>query len=129
MKTLAFFTLAVLCAAPVLASEPSLACAAKRGEIESRITQAQAHNNRQELAGLQKALQANLSNCTPESLAAQREADISQARSKLAEREKDLTDAKHQGDRKKIARRQAKLDEARSDLAKAEKSLPGNPSS
>lgn len=128
MKILAFFTLAALCAAPGLASEPSPACAAKRTEIESRITQAQAHNNRPELAGLQKALQANLSNCTTESLAAQQEADISQARSKLAEREKDLKDAQHQGDHKKIAKRQAKLEEARSDLAKAEKSLPGMPS-
>ncbi len=56
-------------------------------------------------------------------LAREREKDISQARRKVAERERSLADAKRKGDAKKIADREAKFETARRELTRAEKPI------
>jgi hypothetical protein len=103
-----------------MAVQPSVACAAKRADIEAQLSEATAHGRKQEIAGLQKALRANKANCTDESLAKDREKDIKQAQKKVAEREQSLAEAKRKGDPKKIADREAKLDVARRELTRAE---------
>ena len=123
MKQLFIASLLVLCATPLLAAEPSPACAAKRAHIESEMSLAQAQGRQHQIAGLQTALRANQANCTDASLAAERESDIKKATKKVAEREEKLAKAQANGDAQKIARQQADLDAARSELANAQKPL------
>ena len=123
MKQLFIASLLVLAATPLLAAEPSAACAAKRTRIESEISQAQAQGRQQQLAGLQKALRANQSHCTDALLAAERESDIQKTTKKVAQREQKLAKAQAKGDSRKIASQQAELDEARSELAQSQKPL------
>ena len=123
MKQLFIVGLLVLAATPLLAAEPSAACAAKRTRIESEISQAQAQGRQQQLAGLQKALRANQSHCTDAMLTAERKSDIHKATKKVAQQEQKLAKAQAKGGSEKIAKRQSELDEARSELTQAQKPL------
>lgn len=97
-------------------------CLVKRQDIQRQIDQAKAHGNERRLAGLHKALQENEANCTPESLRRERERDVSQAREKVVERERELSQAKAEGEsKKKIAKRERKLAEANAELHRAQK--------
>jgi hypothetical protein len=106
-----------------LANAAGPACAAKRIDIESQLSEAKARGRSQQVAGLNRALRANEANCTDESLAKDREARIQKARRELAQRENDLASAERAGSGKKIEKRRAKLEEARRELADAEKPL------
>ncbi len=110
-------------AAPAQAAERSPACEAKRASIESQITEATARGRTQEVAGLKKALKANLAHCTVQSLEAERQKKIKAAQRKVVEREKSLAEAEQKGKPDKIADRKTKLEAARQDLAQAEKPL------
>lgn len=108
---------------PAWAAQHSAACEAKRASIEAQISEANARGRKQDVAGLKRALAANKTWCTDESLAKERATDIRNARRKVAAREKSLAEAERKGDTKKIEARKKKLDEARHDLAEAEKPL------
>ena len=123
MKQFFIASLLALAATPLLAAEPSAACAAKVARIEFEVGQAQAQGRQHQIAGLQRALRATQSNCTDASLAAERESDIKKATKKVAEREQKLAKAQAKGDAQKIASQQADLDEARSELVNAQKPL------
>lgn len=110
-------------AGPAMAAESSVACAAKRSDIESQLSEARARHRKQEIAGLEKALRANKATCTDASLARERDKDIRQAREKVAERERSLAEAERKHDARKIADRRAKLEEARRELARAERPI------
>ncbi|KQP35671.1 DUF1090 domain-containing protein [Pseudorhodoferax sp. Leaf274] len=123
MKSLAICaSIALFCTLPATAAE-SPACAAKRSNIESQISEARARGRSQELRGLQRALNANKANCSDALLAREREERIAKAEREVAERESELREAERKGDKRKIARRADKLGEARSELAEARKPL------
>lgn len=106
------------------APEATDTCISKRQDILKQIDQAKAKGNDKQLAGLNKALKANDANCTPELLRAAREKDVSEARAKVADRDRELTEAKAEGkDKDKIAKRQQKLNEAQAELQRAQKAL------
>ena len=109
--------------APALTAELQPACEAKQKNIETQIVDAKARGIKQEVTGLQKALEANKAYCTNKSLSDEREKKIQKAQQKIAEREKSLTEAERKGDAKKIAARKLKLEEAKADLVEAEKPL------
>jgi hypothetical protein len=124
MKSFALCASVMLfCALPAAAAE-SPACAAKRSNIESQISEAQARGRTQELRGLQRALNANKANCSDALLAREREERIAKAEREVAERESDLREAESKGDRRKTAKRAEKLAEARSELTEARKPIP-----
>lgn len=110
-------------AAPALAASGGPACEAKRADIQAQIGAAQARGNRQELAGLNRALKANQSRCTDAGLARERDGRIREAQREVALRERELAQEEKKGDAKKIAKRSAKLDAARAELAEASKPL------
>ena len=105
------------------AAERSPACEAKQAALETQISEATARGRSQEATGLQRALAANKARCTDAALAQERDADIRDARRKVAAREKALAEAERKGDAKKTATRRAKLEDARRALAEAEKPL------
>lgn len=101
------------------AGQPGPACAAKQAEIESNIAAAQARGNAREVAGLQKALEANQRHCTDEGLAQEHAQRVEKAQKKVAEREAELAKAQSTNKQKKIDKAQQKLDRARADLDQA----------
>lgn len=106
------------------APEAADPCLTKRQDILAQIAQAKAKGNDKQVAGLHKALKANDANCTPESLRRAREKDVSEARAKVADRDRELTEAKAEGkDKEKIAKREQKLNEAQAELQRAQKAL------
>lgn len=119
----AAFTAWAAVSSPALAAQGGPACAAKRADIEAQIGAAQARGNRQELAGLKRALKANQSRCSDAGLARERDARIREAQREVAQRETELAQEEKKGDAQKIAKRSAKLDEARAELAEASKPL------
>ena len=99
-------------------------CLKKRQDILLQIDQAKAKGNDKQLAGLNKALKANDANCTPESLRRAREKDVSEAREKVVDRDRELNEARAEGkDKEKIAKREQKLNEAQAELQRAQKAL------
>lgn len=106
------------------AQEPSAACALKRQDIETQISHAKAAGRSQQVAGLEKALAANLAHCSDASLEQERQEAIAKAQREVTEREQDLAEAVQKGDPKKISSRNAKLEEARQELAEAQKPVP-----
>lgn len=115
--------LLVASATACLAAEPGPACEAKRHSIEAQITEAKAHGNKQQLAGLERALRATTAHCTDAGLAREREARIRKAQQEVAQREADLAKAQKSGDTKKIDKRNEKLDAARRELEEAQRPL------
>lgn len=99
-------------------------CLKKRANILKQIDQARQRGNDKRVAGLTTALREQEANCSPDSIREAREQDVVEARLKVAERERELQEAKSDGkEADKLARRQAKLDEAKDDLAQAQKAL------
>ncbi len=111
-------------AATASAANATDPCLQKRADILHQIDQAKQHGNTHRLAGLNKALREQEAHCTPESIRKAREQDVAEARHEVAERERELREAKSDGkDADKIAKREAKLKEAQDDLAQAQKVL------
>ena len=126
-QVLVFCVVACALSGYAMAEQPSAACAAKRAEIETQLSEATARGRQQEIAGLRKALKANQAHCTDASLAKERDKDIKQAQKKVAERERSLAEAERKGDPKKIADREEKLEAAQRELTHAEQPLvPAN---
>lgn len=111
-------------AATTAAADAPNPCLQKRADILEQIDQARQHGNDSRVAGLSKALREQEAHCTPESIRKAREEDVAAARQKVAERERELQEAKSEGkDADKLAKRAAKLKEAQDDLAEAQKML------
>jgi hypothetical protein len=98
-------------------------CAAKRQALQEKIEIARQHDNRQQLAGLEEALEQVEAHCHDGALQGKRQAEVDEARQEIEQREMDLRDALSKGDPDKIAKRQAKLAEARAELEQAEAEL------
>jgi predicted nuclease of restriction endonuclease-like RecB superfamily len=125
MKRLAIMLLLSSIATWSLAdTHTSTSCAEKRHDILKQIDHARKQDNQRKVAGLNKALKANDANCTTQALRAEREKDVSRAREKVVERERELNEAKAEGkDSDKIAKREQKLAEAHAELHRAQKAL------
>lgn len=98
-------------------------CAAKKQEVSDQIEYARTHENKNRVAGLQKALRELEAHCTDEGLLKERQAKVAEKERKVAERQSDLAEAKAKGDTKKIERRQEKLEQAQKELDAAKKDL------
>lgn len=99
-------------------------CAAKKQDIETRLSFARQHNNTHQIAGLEKALREVDQNCTEDSLLKQRQEKVAEKKREVHEREQELTKAKAEGrSASKIQKRENKLAEAREELKEAEQAL------
>lgn len=96
-------------------------CQEKRQAIERQIDEARALGHHHRLAGLGKALAGVRAGCSPASIQQARARDVAEASEKVAERERELQEARAEGkDADKIARREAKLAEARAALQRVQ---------
>ncbi|WP_398501235.1 DUF1090 domain-containing protein [Variovorax sp.] len=120
----------ILAAAAVLASGqafaqggPEAGCAAKREAISRDIEAAKAEGQDHRVRGLERALAEVRRNCSDAKLAARHQERIRGEERKVAQRERELAEARRKGDRDKIARREDKLREAQAELQRV-KDLP-----
>ncbi|KQB54031.1 hypothetical protein AQS70_08145 [Pseudomonas endophytica] len=119
---LALFTVCGLLAAPLMAADqtPELTgCAAKKHAISVQLEQARAHNNSNQVAGLEKALSEVTANCTDAGLKKERENKVLEAKHDVSKRQADLDKAMKKGDPEKIDKRKTKLAESRKELQEA----------
>ena len=86
-------------------------CIAKRDAIVRDIDEAKAKGQKQRVRGLERALGANQRNCSDAGLQAEHRKRIQAQERKVAERQRDLQQARRQGRPEKIAQRENKLRE------------------
>lgn len=122
VSTLVLLAAVGLATGPLQAAQPEpglTGCAAKRSAIENQLSEARAHNNSAQVAGLEKALSEVTANCTDSSLRKEREQKVLDARHEVNQRTKDLDKAMKKGDSEKINKRKEKLAEAKKELQEA----------
>lgn len=91
-------------------------CATKQQAIKQQLEVAHQHNNKDQIAGLQKALAESQAHCTEANLHADKQQKIAEKQEKVNERTRELKKAQAKGDKSKIAKQQKKLDEALHEL-------------
>jgi len=91
-------------------------CQEKEQDIQREISYAEKHNNQHRIDGLKKALSEVKDNCTDSKLRADHQEKIAEQKDEIAERRRDLQEAKEKGDAEKIAKRERKLQEAQDEL-------------
>ncbi|MGJ7524761.1 DUF1090 domain-containing protein [Variovorax sp. GB1P17] len=100
-------------------------CEAKRQEISNDIAAAREKGLTEKVRGLERALAQNQHHCSDAKLSAAHAKKVRAEEQKVAQRQRDLDTAQHDGNAKKIARRQAKLDEAKAELERVKAQPPG----
>ncbi|MGR5942637.1 DUF1090 domain-containing protein [Enterobacter sp. C4G1] len=91
-------------------------CLEKEKDIQREISYAEKHNNQNRINGLKKALSEVKANCSDKELHASHQKKIAAQKEEVAERRRDLQEAKEKGDADKIAKREKKLKEAQDEL-------------
>ena len=119
MKMASALTLALFVLAPV-AQAQSL-CGEKEQAIQQQISYAEQYDNQHRVKGLKKALSEVQANCTDSKLIAEHQEKITRHKTKVAERQAELSKAREKGDPEKIAKREKKLAKAESELKALEK--------
>lgn len=111
MKYLLILSLTAL-AFPAFAQSPSL-CQQKQQDIQRQIDYARQHGTTSRIAGLERAKAEAANGCTDEKLRSTHQAKIKDQQQQVAERQRELDQAHHDGESsKKIAKKQRKLDDA-----------------
>lgn len=116
--------IAMAAAALVFVSHAALAqpapgtCEFKKADIARDIDEAKAKNQTSRVRGLEKALRETQANCSDAKLQKAHHASILRQEKKVAERQRDLDQARSQGKADKIASREAKLAEEQAQLDK-----------
>lgn len=95
-------------------------CQEKEQDIQREISYAEKHNNQSRIDGLNKALSEVRENCTDSKLRASHQKKITEQKNEVAERQRDLAEAKQKGDADKIEKREHKLAEAQKELKELE---------
>jgi hypothetical protein len=115
-----------LLATPLFAAElapQSVGCVAKSQEISSKLEEAKAEGNKEQQAGLEKALSEVKANCNEATLVKQQEQKVLDAKREVSRRQADLNKAMTKGDPEKINKRKDKLAESRKELQDAQTEL------
>ncbi len=122
----ALLALIGLFATPLFAAEqpPQAAgCVTKSQEISTRLEEAKADGNKEQQAGLEKALSEVNANCSEATLVKQHEQKVLDAKREVSRRQADLNKAMTKGDPEKINKRKDKLAESRKELQEAQTEL------
>lgn len=92
-------------------------CQQKQQDIQHQIDYARQHGNTARIAGLERAKAEAGRGCTDETLKATHEAKIKDQQQQVAERQRELDEARREGQsNKKVAKKQQKLDDAQREL-------------
>lgn len=105
---------------PLASAQAADGCRIKEEKLERKLAYAKTHNNRGQIAGLEKALAEVRANCDPAGLRADSESKVRDKEDKVREREREVEEARRQGDQNKIAKKQKKLRQAQTELKEAQ---------
>lgn len=94
-------------------------CEAKKAEIRTQLDYAKSHGNTHQITGLEKALGEVDAHCTDASLRQERQLKVTEKEQKVAERQREVNEARQTGQRDKLAKKLKKLKEAEEELAEA----------
>lgn len=125
MKTILPY-LAMIGALMVFPGQRTLAasgCAAKQQSVQTQLSHARAQGNAARAEGLEKALAEITAHCRDDQLQADRERHIADKKSKLAQRQHELTQAQQTGNSDKIPKKQKKVTHAQQELEEAQSAL------
>lgn len=120
---LAFFG---LLSTPLLATElppQDAGCVTRIQEISSKLEEAKAEGNKEQQAGLEKALSEVNANCSEANLLKQHEQKVLDAKREVSRRQADLNKAMAKGDPERINKRKDKLAQSRKELQDAQTEL------
>lgn len=107
---------ALALASTAYAATPPETCATKQQSIKQQLENAHQHNNKDQIAGLQKALSESQAHCSEANLQKDQQQKIAEKQVKVDERTKELKKAQAGGSPQKIAKQKKKLDEALHEL-------------
>jgi multidrug resistance efflux pump len=124
-------TLAALaCACFATSVQAAESCAAKRDALEKEIHYAEQTNDASKLAGLKQALTDVQTYCSSASVQADAQKDVNKLERKVREKkgdieevQADLTEAKSEGNTRKMVKYERKLSEKNADLKELEEEL------
>lgn len=108
--------MALVCLSLSSAAMSTTLCQQKEQDIQQEISHAEQHGNQYRLRGLNKALSEVKEHCIDEKLRADHQKKIARQNDEIAERQRDLAEARAKGDPDKIATRERKLAEAHKEL-------------
>lgn len=91
-------------------------CQEKEQNIQKEISYAEKHHNQNRINGLNKALSEVRANCSDNQLKTEHQKKIAKQKDEVAQRKRDLAEAKQKGDADKISKRERKLAEAQEEL-------------
>lgn len=100
-----------------------IGCKAQHQAVTDQLVFAKAHNNADQVAGLERALRNIEAHCTDEGLLKDQQKQVAQQKEEVEERLADLQSARVSGKPDKIAKKQAKLEEAQAELLEAQRKL------
>lgn len=115
LATLLMLPALVLASAAYAAPAPET-CATKQQAIKQQLEYAHQHNNKEQIAGLQKALSESQANCSQTGLEKEQQQKMAEKQEKVNERTRELKKVQATGNKQKIAKQQKKLDEALHEL-------------
>lgn len=95
-------------------------CQEKEQNILKEISYAEKHQNQNRINGLNKALSEVRKNCSDSQLRTEHQQKIAKQKDEVAQRKRDLAEAKQKGDADKISKRERKLSEAQEELKQLE---------
>ncbi|MEJ6104146.1 DUF1090 domain-containing protein [Aeromonas salmonicida] len=98
-------------------------CKARQQAVADQLVFAKAHNNADQIAGLEQALRNIEAHCTDDGLFKEQQQQVAKLNEQVNERLLELQNARVSGKPDKIAKKQAKLEEAQAKLLAAQSEL------
>ena len=98
-------------------------CKARQQAVADQLVFAKAHNNADQIAGLEQALRNIEAYCTDDGLFKEQQQRVAKLKEQVNERLLELQNARVSGKPDKIAKKQAKLEEAQAKLLAAQSEL------
>lgn len=98
-------------------------CMARQQAVADQLAFAKAHNNADQVAGLERALRNIEAHCTDAGLFKEQQQRVAELKAQVNERLLELQNARVSGKPDKIAKKQAKLEEAQTKLLAAQREL------
>ncbi|MFQ2103003.1 DUF1090 domain-containing protein [Aeromonas rivipollensis] len=101
----------------------NVGCKARHQAVTEQLSFALAHDNAQQVAGLEQALRNIETHCTDAGLVEEQQEKVAKQKQEVEERLADLQSARVSGKPDKIAKKQAKLEASQAELLEAQREL------
>ncbi|MCO4170875.1 DUF1090 domain-containing protein [Aeromonas veronii] len=101
----------------------AVGCKARLQAVNDQLVFAKAHNNAEQIAGLEQAARNIKAHCTDEGLLKEQKERVNKLRGEVDERLLELQEARVSGKPEKIAKRQARLEESQTRMLEAQREL------